>query len=810
MTNKDGTNPNTIANILKNMKVYSTNTKTQQYVKSQIFYTTMVNTLSTTIDDTNYLDPDKILENILAQQDNTEFNDATHTFWINNTTRFYRSRDVYEQMNDPNNFNKLSISYLCLSIIKTYSEILKLNYTTSFIYYATMDLVNDQPAQHIDVFKEINDILTSSSDYLSKYKQLKKCLLMMRKTLNYVNKYQVRDSETFLDNVSDRENSLLLIARLLGHSNLTEMENLFNLYGLPGNRDAIISNNWFYGSKLDTYQSRLSRFAHNIANNIPTQNSPNDQSVSDYVNQYAISFDFRGISRITPGWELCSSRVIDRAQRRAQSITRAPSLQSTRVVRNRQTRASHARIPAQNQTGLDSINDILARLSRIRRNFPFILDEFNRNIVNHQNRINLQGFTHNFPEIFESLVRRDVRNISNFLNITNDQNFRNMVPTLQLSDGKQLLLILLLIWKKDHPTVPIPTFEQLLINLQITNSRIIHYEFEYNRAVRITRDIDRMLQSRGLYSEATDSDPATDWISVLLGDIQISHELIDEILEFNEGPEPQAVSQTQVASASDAARAQFIASQSATELEKDEILEKLGERCTICMDNMIECDLGHPDNTAHHITCKECATYLSYSQSECPICRQPIVSLHSNPIAELKYDLLQKLKTLIVQNIETIDSDIFDKNTKAEIESLLPTTTQEINNLMINIENNINTRTQPDGSGSDESRYTLVGTDTFDEQILQIYKIILSSIKESMAVFDTDHTPGSEPEPESGSEPEPESGSEPEPESGSEPGSGSGSEPGSGSVSDQRFDFNSKYKTRKSQKRSTKKSRKEY
>ena len=447
-------------------------------------------------------------------------------------------------------------------------------------------------------------------------------------------------------------------------------------------------------------------------------------------------------------------------------------------------------------------------MSRIRRNFPFILDEFNRNIVNHQNRINLQGFTHNFPEIFESLIRRDVRNISNFLNITNDQNFRNMVPTLQLSDGKQLLLILLLIWKKDHPTVPIPTFEQLLINLQITNSRIIHYEFEYNRAVRITRDIDRMLQSRGLYSEATDSDPATDWISVLLGDIQISHELIDEILEFNEGPEPQAVSQTQVASASDAARAQFIASQSATELEKDEILEKLGERCTICMDNMIECDLGHPDNTAHHITCKECATYLSYSQSECPICRQPIVSLHSNPIAELKYDLLQKLKTLIVQNIETIDSDIFDKNTKAEIESLLPTTTQEINNLMINIENNINTRTQPDGSGSDESRYTLVGTDTFDEQILQIYKIILSSIKESMAVFDTDHTPGSEPEPESGSEPEPESGSEPEPESGSEPGSGSGSEPGSGSVSEQSFDFNSKYKTRKSQKRSTKKSRK--
>ena len=106
---------------------------------------------------------------------------------------------------------------------------------------------------------------------------------------------------------------------------------------------------------------------------------------------------------------------IDRAQRRAQSITRAlTSLQSTRVVRNRQTRASHARIPAQNQTGLDSINDILARLSRIRRNFPFVLDEFNRNIVNHQNRINLQGFTHNFPEIFESLVRRDVRNISNF------------------------------------------------------------------------------------------------------------------------------------------------------------------------------------------------------------------------------------------------------------------------------------------------------------------------------------------------------------------------------------------------------------
>ena len=36
---------------------------------------------------------------------------------------------------------------------------------------------------------------------------------------------------------------------------------------------------------------------------------------------------------------------------------------------------------------------------------------------------------HNFPEIFESLIRRNVRNISNFLNNTNDQNFRNMVPT---------------------------------------------------------------------------------------------------------------------------------------------------------------------------------------------------------------------------------------------------------------------------------------------------------------------------------------------------------------------------------------------
>ena len=76
-------------------------------------------------------------------------------------------------------------------------------------------------------------------------------------------------------------------------------------------------------------------------------------------------------------------------------------------------------------------------------------------------------------------------------------------------------------------------------------------------------------QSRGLYSEA-DSDPATDWISVLLGDIQISHELIDEILELNEGPEPQAVSQTQVASASDAAN--FIHSISiSNELEKDEV-----------------------------------------------------------------------------------------------------------------------------------------------------------------------------------------------------------------------------------------------
>ena len=28
-----------------------------------------------------------------------------------------------------------------MSGIKTYSEILKLNYTTSFIYYATMDLI---------------------------------------------------------------------------------------------------------------------------------------------------------------------------------------------------------------------------------------------------------------------------------------------------------------------------------------------------------------------------------------------------------------------------------------------------------------------------------------------------------------------------------------------------------------------------------------------------------------------------------------------------------------------------------------------
>ena len=57
---------------------------------------------------------------------------------------------------------------------------------------------------------------------------------------------------------------------------------------------------------------------------------------------------------------------------------------------------------------------------------------------------------------------------------------------------------------------------------------------------------------------------------------------------------------------------------------------------------MIECDLGHPDNTAHHITCKECATYLSYSQSECPICRQPdIVAM----MITGWYDLLQKLKT---------------------------------------------------------------------------------------------------------------------------------------------------------------------
>ena len=80
MTNKDGTNPNTIANIFKKYESLLNNTKTQQYVKSQIFIPPWsIHCQQLLMIPIIWID--KILENILAQQDNTEFNDATHTFW---------------------------------------------------------------------------------------------------------------------------------------------------------------------------------------------------------------------------------------------------------------------------------------------------------------------------------------------------------------------------------------------------------------------------------------------------------------------------------------------------------------------------------------------------------------------------------------------------------------------------------------------------------------------------------------------------------------------------------------------------------